>query len=102
MDYLRDSATKIVWSPRARRAVALAEAGEARVVVYGPYISLPAGSYRAEFTLFLDDVPDGGTEIGHVDVVSIGSGLHFEKRMVAEDFVNSRGSIVDVFFSLTD
>ena len=42
-------------------------------MVYGPYISLPAGSYRAEFTVFLDDVPDLGTEIGHVDVVSIGT-----------------------------
>lgn len=101
-DFLRHSACQIVWAPEARQTCLLAEPGMKRTAVYGPYIPIPAGSYRAQFKLWLGAVPAVRSRLGAVDVLNLEKQQNFERAFTVDDFSGGSGRVLDVFFSVTD
>jgi hypothetical protein len=89
-----------VWIPETGRICLLAPAGPPRCAVYGPYIRLKPGLYRAEFKLWLGADPPPFAELARVEVFS-GKRGYAEQRVVwSEDFTAGPGCVFDVFFEV--
>ncbi len=102
LDFLRDPRCAAAWIPETGRICALAPAGHAGVVVYGPYIRLEPGAYRAEFKLWLGAVPPPHGRLASVDVFSMKGGFAQERIVWSEDFAAGPGFVFDVFFEVPD
>jgi hypothetical protein len=50
--------------------VRYADRGEAGVITFGPYLSLPSGHYQARFFLRVFPTEGSGAEVGHLDVAA--------------------------------
>lgn len=102
MELLRHADCEIVWIPETAKTCLLAQAGSPQTAVYGPYIRLQPGSYRAEFKLSMGAIPQPGVRLGSVEVFSIRHHVCEERVLWAEDFAAGPGSVFDVFFTAPD
>ena len=92
----------IVWIPETGRTCLLAPAGASQISVYGPYIRLEPGSYRAEFKLWIGGVPSAPGRLAGVDVFSMKHHYCEERVIRTEDFAAGSGCVFDIFFSVPD
>jgi glycosyltransferase involved in cell wall biosynthesis len=97
----REAACLLQWSPESGYGVLLAEAGEPRTVVYGPYIAIGPGLYRAEFHLWSGPVAPK-QRIAKIDVFSMKDGAAAERECYSEDCAAGMGCIFDLFFSVAE
>lgn len=96
-DFLRPPDTSIVWSP-AHRCLALQSEGSGwRTCAYGPYMPLPAGSWRAEFMLWAEGEIHAGQHIAQVEAFCGPRGICHSAGVMAED-VAGGGAVAQVFF----
>ncbi len=91
-----------VWDGLANKLVTLVETGAARTALFGPYITLPPGSYRAQFAIRLGAVPDERTVVGIIDVFNIATGFKIEHTVRRADFLAGTGAIFDIYFNITE
>ncbi len=102
LEMKRSPTSTIRWMPETSRNYVMAEKGSADTVIYGPYAPLKAGSYRAEFKLWIGDVPKPSTCLARVDVFSLDAGVFGEYQIWSEDFTAGLGSVFDVYFAVPD
>lgn len=102
MDFLRSPGCEVAWIPEVSRTCLCAGTGNARTIVYGPYVSLAPGSYRAEFKLWIAGAPQPGVQLGSVDVFSIKGGERHETPFWRDDFAAGSGSVFTIFFRVPD
>ena len=96
-DFLRPQDTSIVWSP-AHRCLALRSEGTGwRTCVYGPYMTLPAGSWRAEFMLWTEGEILAGQHIAQVEAFCGPRGICHAAGVMAQDIAGG-GAVAQVFF----
>jgi glycosyltransferase involved in cell wall biosynthesis/GT2 family glycosyltransferase len=102
LDSYRHPSTQIVWVPETGAVCMCAEAGEARTIWYGPYVSLEPGMYRAEFTCWISDAAAISRDnwICTMDVSNIDAGFLAEARLTKADLKSREGWITDVFFTV--
>jgi hypothetical protein len=100
-DFLRPPDTSIVWSP-AHRCLALRSEGSGwRTVIYGPYMQVPAGSWRAEFMLWAEGEVQQGQHIAQVEAFCGPRGICHSAGVMAEDIAGG-GAVAQVFFETTE
>ncbi len=102
IDFRRLKETEVVWHPESGRVCLRAPAGVSGTVVYGPYLALSPGMYRAEFKLFAGGAPQPSLRIGAVDVFSIKCQQQNERVLEGRDFLPGPGTVADVFFTVPD
>jgi hypothetical protein len=96
-DFLRPPDTSIVWSP-AHRCLALRSQGSGwRTVIYGPYMQVPAGSWRAEFMLWAEGDVHPGQHIAQVEAFCGPRGICHSAGVMAGDIAGG-GAVAQVFF----
>jgi hypothetical protein len=69
--------------------------------VFGPYIKLPEGSYRAEFKLWIEPGLVENRRLGSVDVFSMKFGALGEREFGTPDFAAGPGCVLDIYFTVT-
>lgn len=100
-DFLRPPDTSIVWSP-AHRCLALRSEGSGwRTCIYGPYLALPAGSWRAEFMLWAEGEIHAGQHIAQVEAFCGPRGTCHSAGVMAEDIAGG-GAVAQVFFETAE
>ncbi len=93
----------LVWVPETKDFCVFAPAGLEATVIYGPYIRLEPGLYRAEFVLWLAAAPPSGRgELLSLDVFSLSRGCLQQKTIPAETFAAGPGSIFSLYFTIPD
>jgi glycosyltransferase involved in cell wall biosynthesis/GT2 family glycosyltransferase len=101
MDLRRTSSTRIVWVPELNGTFLLCEDTVETTFVFGPYIGLPAGGQRAQFSLWIGTPPSPREWLLKVDVYNGGLGeLQAERKLWPEDFSSGPGRVIDVFFDV--
>ncbi len=101
LDFRRSSRSEIVWDDEIERVVLRQGRGNADTFVYGPYLGLQPGRYRAEFAIWLTEAPEAAAVIGRVDVFNgEGPGIAGERDLRGGDFRAARGRIFDVLFDV--
>lgn len=75
----------------------ISPADEGKYAIYGPYLDLSAGQYRATFTLELLNPDDSPEELGTCDV-STGGNILVEQKLRKSDFVNQGSQQVTLDF----
>jgi glycosyltransferase involved in cell wall biosynthesis/GT2 family glycosyltransferase len=102
VELLRHPDCRIVWDPQTGRTGLLAPTGPPITAVYGPYLALRPGAYRAEFKLWLGACPPADTRLATVEAFSLNRGCLGERSVWAEDFAAGAGCVFDVFFTVTE
>jgi len=102
MDLQREPNASVLWHPQTENAFLLVEAGAKRTPVYGPYMRLEKGLYRAEFKLWVDAVPYLSEQFGSVDVFSMTVGTLGARDFGKGDVAAGPGCVLDVYFSVMD
>lgn len=102
LELLRHPDCAVVWIPGTGKTCLQVPGGSPRVAVYGPYIRLNPGSYRAEFKLWIGGVPPAHARLGSVEVFSMKHHYSEERAIWAGDFAAGPGFILDVFFTIPD
>lgn len=101
-ELLRHPDCAVVWVPQTGKTCLLTPTGSPRIAVYGPYIRLAPGSYRAQFKLWIGDIPPAHARLGSVDVFSMKHHYSEERAIWTEDFVAGPGLVLDIFFTVPD
>ena len=100
-DFLRPPDTSIVWSPAHRCLALRSEGGGWRTVIYGPYMKVPAGSWRAEFMLWAEGDIQAGQHIAQVEAFCGPRGICHSAGVMAEELVGG-GAVAQVFFETAE
>ena len=101
-EFLRTPNTRVVWSA-AHRCLALASEGEGwRTCVYGPYMTIPAGSWRAQFLLWAEGALEGLGEVARVEAFCGTRGFCESARVLAAELGPGGGTVANVFIQLDE
>lgn len=100
-DFLRPPDTSIVWSPAHRCLALRSEGGGWRTVIYGPYMKVPAGSWRAEFMLWAEGDIQAGQHIAQVEAFCGPRGICHSAGVMAEELAGG-GAVAQVFFETAE
>lgn len=74
-----------------------ADKGSAGYVIYGPYLPLPAGSYRFSMRVGFEHVPAEDSVLAIVDIVSAqGTCQHYRKELTRSDAVGDANGYVTI------
>jgi hypothetical protein len=68
-----------------------------RTCIYGPYMALPAGSWRAEFMLWAEGKIHAGQHVAQVEAFCGPRGTCHSAGVMAEDIAGG-GAVAQVFF----
>jgi len=101
MDLRRESDARVLWHAETRQLCLQIPEGEARCAVFGPYARLKPGSYRAEFKLWLQEIPQTPDALGSVDIFSLETGALGSRTFNRNDFVAGTGCILDIYFAVS-
>jgi glycosyltransferase involved in cell wall biosynthesis/GT2 family glycosyltransferase len=99
-EFLRTPDTRVVPVPGSSTLAVQYDGAGFRTFVYGPYMTLPAGGFRAQFKLLFDATLPAATPLARVDVFSAAQAWSVEKTIQAEDVLPGGGCLVDLFFDL--
>jgi len=101
MDLRREPGSRVMWHPLTGATCLLIDRGNARTPVFGPYVKLPEGSYRAEFKLWIEPELAVDRRLGSVDVFSMKLGALGERAFGTADFAAGPGCVLDIYFTVT-
>lgn len=101
-EFQRAQEARIVWAAGAR-GLALRSEGQAwRTCVYGPYMTVPAGSWRAQFLLWAEGGLEEAGEIARVEAFCGPRGFCKAAQVLAQHLGPEGGTVVSVFFQLEE
>jgi hypothetical protein len=101
-EFLRAQEARVVWRAGGRGLALLSEGKGWRTCVYGPYMSMPAGSWRAEFMLWAEGDLDEAVEIARVEAFCGSRGFCESAQVLAANLGPEGGSVASVFFQLEE
>ena len=102
VDLQREPSALVRWHPETQQVCLLIEEGRPRTPVFGPYIKLQEGSYRAEFKLWVESKPSKTDRFGSVEVFSMKIGTLGERAFGSADLAAGPGCVLDVYFTVAD
>lgn len=94
----RTPGVSLAWADWANRPTAFAEAGRARTIVYGPYITLEPGDYRAAFSISIESAGPPDTPLLTIDVFSNSLQFVRSKTLTMVDFPAGPGTVGEIYF----
>lgn len=98
MELSRTPQSEIEWDEATRVAYVRVPSGSPGIPIFGPYVRIPEGSYRAEFKLCLCGGPMERACIATVEVFSLRTGTLAARPIWAHDFQRP-GDVFDVYFA---
>jgi glycosyltransferase involved in cell wall biosynthesis/GT2 family glycosyltransferase len=102
MDLLSTPDCSITFLNETGRVYLKVPCGSPQTAVYGPYMRIDPGNYRAEFKLWLGSAPAAGARLATVEAFSLKRGCLAERTVWAEDFKAGSGCVFDLFFAIPD
>lgn len=101
-DFFRHPDCNVVWVPETGNTCLLVNAGQKCTAVYGPYVDLAPGTYRAQFKLWIGSPAGEPGPLGTVQVFNLRHEMKFNRVLTGEDFSAGQGRRLDIFFSVSE
>jgi len=101
-EFLRTPEAAVVWRPDARTFALRSEGKGWRTCVYGPYMTVPAGSWRADFMLWAEGDLEGAADVARVETFCGSRGYCESKQVQARQLGPGGGTAASVFFTLSE